>query len=354
MHTPPTGAVMLTGCGWVTPFAAGSIATVLDAAAQDPKLPGENETFWSVPDERLNDCPELSKEIKGDRGAWVTAIALDHARREAGLQPDSIAPQRVGLVLGCALAGQLGMIQFADEVRDQTARFVSPIHFPQTVGNFIAGALARAYDIRGPNVTLSSGLASGLDAVAEGSRLLQSGEADVVYAGGTDCLSPALALGLADAEGAAGLDPRSHAKGSPASQASRLSEGACLFVLERVEDVRRRRSDGSSGLAWVSSIGQLPPDASGTPLDNAVVSVAGLPFPGAVTVEHWVGCCFAALGAAAVAAGVAAMTGTPVPQAHGDQDMSVRRIDVPDSGQLMVLANADGAHITAVELSATP
>jgi 3-oxoacyl-(acyl-carrier-protein) synthase len=171
--------IVITGCGWVTPFAAGEISEILSADQACPAPGTLEQGYWPIPEDCLAGYPQLSAEIRQDKGAWIAAIAFEHSRRQAA-PPDSLPAERVGMVLGCALAGQLGMIAFANEVRAQSARFVSPIHFPQTVGNYIAGALARAYNIRGPNITLACGLASGLDAIAQGCALLAAGSADLV------------------------------------------------------------------------------------------------------------------------------------------------------------------------------
>ena len=327
--------IALTGCGWVTPFAAGSISTVLEAARRHRGGPTTDEDHWAVPDDSLADDLDLAKELRSDRGAWMTAVAFEHARRTAGLTGASVAPERVGLALGRALAGQLGMIEFADEVRRQTARFVSPIHFPQTVGNYVAGALARGYDIRGPNTTLSSGIASGLDAVIEGCRLLRRGVADVVFAGGSDSMSKALALGLTE-PGVA------------------LSEGACLFVLERAEHAERR---GVAPLAAVTGSTQLSAGDRAVPgAGNGIVSAAGVGRPGAIVIEHWIGRCFAALGAAAVAAAIGAAGGFEVPlsSAADRESVSIGRITVPPvavPAGIVVVADADGAHVATLELA---
>ncbi|MBI4716964.1 MAG: hypothetical protein HY763_04110 [Planctomycetes bacterium] len=212
-----TNTIVLTGCGWVTAGAAGDIPTMLAAAGHVAPTGGPRY----IPDRFRDELPGLSVEVKSDRGAWIAAIALEFACRSAALDLATAAAPRVGLVLGCALAGELGMLQFAEEVRQQSARFVSPIHFPQTVGNYIAGALARAYGICGPNTTLAGGARSGLEAMREAASLLARGCADVVIAGGVDCLTPELARGL---EGSATI-PR---------------EEACLFVMERQESAAAR------------------------------------------------------------------------------------------------------------------
>jgi len=222
-------AIVITGCGWVTSFAAGGIEAVLQAAAGRTAPPTVSEGYWPVPDQLLEGYPDLLPECRNDPGAWLTAVAFELARRDSSLVPGSVPPERVGLVLGNALAGQSGMIDFANDVREQSARFVSPIRFPQTVGNYIAGALARAYDIRGPNSTIANGPASGLDAVVEACSLLTAGKADVVFAGGTERLTPALAMGLAEPD-------------------VMFSDGACLFVLERREHAVER---GATVLATI-------------------------------------------------------------------------------------------------------
>jgi len=218
MTTPTDRAgIIITGCGWIFGSRSGSAA----------KLTGQDafvlaEAHGDRPYERVSDRlretrPHLPKEIKQDRGAWITAMAIEHALEEACLPAPNRVSERTGMVVGCSLAGQRGMLGFAGEVREQSQRFVSPINFPQTVGNYIAGAIARAYDLRGPNLTVAGGAASGLDAIVEACGLLASGAADVVVAGATEARSDTLAQAFPD-------------KGNGPS------EGACWFVLERAED----------------------------------------------------------------------------------------------------------------------
>lgn len=329
-------SIVLTGCGWVTAFAAGSIADVLTGAPAARFAPSPEAPYWAVPDERLDDYPDLARELKRDKGAWLTAAALEHARRQASLEPGSLEPERVGMVLGCALAGQLGMIEFANEVRQQSPRFVSPIHFPQTVGNYIAGALARAYLIRGPNATLSCGSASGLDAIVEGASLLAGGAADVVFAGGTETLSKELTLGFAEPD-------------------ATFSEGACFFVMEKYD---RAAARGVTPLAVVTrpqqgqAAGGAPPNPAG-----AVVSVAGLRLGGAILIEHWTGRCFAAAGAAAVAAAIGAAAGRELPLVDPSDSTAVAVGALPvdalpvTDGALRAVVVADADHRCLLELA---
>lgn len=322
MTTRDHREIAITGCGWVTPVAAGSITDILSAASAEAVSPAPRGVYRAVPEGHLAPCADLSTEIKRDHGAWMTAAALTHACRTAGIELSAFSGDRVGLVLGCGLAGQLGMIAFANEVREQSPRFVSPIHFPQTVGNYIAGALARGCDIRGPNLTLASGIASSLDALTEGCRILTSRRADVVLAGGVEVLLDSLAQGLRET-------------------GTTLSEGSCLFVLERRPDAEQR---GAEVLALLARDG---PDAttgsapSTTGTRPSLVSTAGFREVGAVYVEHAIGRCVGAAGAAAVAAAIGAARGAVVPVVKDGGLTELQELCVPSTG------DSDG-HVTAL------
>lgn len=327
--------VVIAGCGWVTPTAAGTIAEVLRSGPEASSAPPP-AGYRPISDDLLEEYPGLSVELRGDKGAWVTAIALEHAIRDAALEPGALEPERVGMVLGCGLAGQLGMINFANQVRDQTGRFVTPINFPQTVGNYIAGALARGYDIRGPNVTLASGSASALDAIIEGCEFIAGGNADVVFAGGTDTLSPDLARGLAEPEVI-------------------LSEGACLFVLERGD---RPAGRGAVPLATIIRSAHLAGARETLPAASEVIlSGASCRHPGAIFIEQWTGRCPGPAGAAAVAAAIGAALGhdVPITDLEDSATVSVGRVAVGSLGTsgdaVSAVIFADAAHRQVLQIS---
>jgi len=316
---PMTESVVISGCGWVTPFAAGTIELVLGKALSLGRPADCENARWSIPDDLLAAYKEFPPELIRDRGTWLAAIALEHARSDARIDASKLEPQRVGLILGDALAGQLGMMSFATEVREQTPRFVSPLHFPQTVGNYTAGALARAYSIRGPNATIAKrGSSAGLDAVVEGCGLIARGEADLIFAGGLNCMSGELARGMAD--------PHAH-----------LADGACLFVLEPASRAETR------GVDWLAAV-----DITRR-LDTASDTTAEAPFlaralpdqPGAIVVAHWIGNCGGALGAACVAAAIGAGRGYEVPLQDGPSPENFVATTLCTS----VTARERGAHV---------
>lgn len=322
-------SIVITGCGWVTPFAAGGIDLVLQAAANLPLDKLTAQGYRPIPDDLWLDYPNLSPECRNDPGASLTAVAFECVRRDASLIPGSVPAERIGLILGNALAGQSGMIDFANDVREQSPRFVSPIRFPQTVGNYITGALSRAYDIRGPNSTIADGSASGLMAIVEGCALLSAGKADLIFAGGTERLTPTLATGLAEPDVV-------------------FSDGACMFALER-RDLALKR--GATILATI-----VPPVEQSTSLSlESIRSIAGSREPGAIFVEHWIGRCLGALGAAAVAAAIGAGRGLIVPVVDRPDTMKISarplcRSEPGGTATAVVTAVNDDGHQTSITL----
>lgn len=338
--TQQNNAVAITGCGWVTPYGAGTPNEVFDKLVlnlshptHDP--PVHERNGLRISDELLDEYPDLPKAARSDKEARMSAIAIEHACGQAGLDHSTCISERTGLVYGYALAGLPGMIQFATEVRDQSPRFVSPIHFPQTVGNYNAGTLARCFGLRGPNLTFSSGPSSGLDAIAEAFALLQSGKAEVVFAGGTDILTDEIACALHQPD-------------------RTLSEGACWFVLETLENTLSRNA---KPLATITSVNHNI-ELNQLDQDNAILSSASIKIPGAIFIEHSVGHSLAASAPAAIAAAIhaAQQNAVPVLNKTPELNMKIEKIDVesfrkPD-GSIPAIVITENDHTnTVIEIS---
>lgn len=292
-----TRSVAITGCGWVTPFAAGTIEEVMhalpiDASERSPEGAHHLPVSDSILQGRIDGLPDESRR---EKPVLLAAAALGVALQNAGLDLAQLAAERIGLAIGCALAGQIGMMDFATDVRAQSPRFVSPIRFPQTVGNYPAGALARAFGLRGPSVTLACGTGSGLAALHEAAAWLHDGAADVVVAGGVEVFTEAIAGGLAR---------------ELADDDLPFADAACLFVIERAESASAR---GAVAMARIELEAESGMVANSTALEGASAATVGvvagsrLSVPGVESIETRAGRSLAASGAGAIAAAVAAL-----------------------------------------------
>lgn len=108
--------------------------------------------------------------------------------------------ERVGIVLGTAMAGISTAARTQDRFRESGPRHVSPHFVPMIIGNVAAAQIAIAHGLRGPSLTLNTACSAGGDAMLVAAMLLRAGEAETVLAvGGESILCPVVVAGLAQA-----------------------------------------------------------------------------------------------------------------------------------------------------------
>lgn len=172
-----------------------------------------------------------------DRLARYASSAALLALRHAGIERlGSVAP-RAALVGGTMFGGLEACVDFNAQLNRAGPDVVNPADFPNTAHNMACAQTAIRLGIEGMVFTLSSGLAAGMDAILWGCRLLSSGRAELVIAGGFDRWFETLGVAL-ESVGLRNLHP---------------AEGACFVVLEPAARCLER---GGRLLARVLSFGQ--------------------------------------------------------------------------------------------------
>lgn len=187
--------VVVTGAGAVTPIGIGRetywkalregvcgikpIAS-FDASEYTTQVAAEIENF--VPE---NYIPK--KEAKRmDRFTQFAVAAAKLAVEDGGLDLEAVDADRFGCVVGSGIGGLLTMEEEHAKMLEKGPGRVSPFLIPMMIGNMAAGAVSMALNAKGPNYCVVTACASGTNAVGEGFRLIQRGEADLVLAGGTE------------------------------------------------------------------------------------------------------------------------------------------------------------------------
>jgi 3-oxoacyl-[acyl-carrier-protein] synthase II len=160
-------------------------------------------------------------------------IAAEEAIDGAGIPYDAVAPERWALVLGTCNAGleSAEMWYLRDVGWDTNEPELLMLYPPQALAEAVAGA----FGIMGPVISVNTACASGANAIGYAAELLATGQADVALAGGTDALSQVLFAGFTALES---LSPISAAPYSRGRQGLSLGEGAGMLVLVR-EDLAR-------------------------------------------------------------------------------------------------------------------
>jgi hypothetical protein len=94
MSEPVRSAVVVTGCGWVTPLASGTISQVLAAGRSGQVVPPADQPYWPVAADLAASHPGLANELKRDKAACMTGVVFLQACQAAMLPPDTLESER--------------------------------------------------------------------------------------------------------------------------------------------------------------------------------------------------------------------------------------------------------------------
>ena len=168
------------------------------------------------------------------------------AYKDSGLEVTPENAVRVGCAIGSGIGG-LGLIeQNVETLIKSGPRRVSPFFVPSTIINMVSGHLSIRIGARGPNLATVTACSSGTHAIGMSCRLIQYGDADVMFCGGAEKASTPMGI-----SGFCALKALSTRNDEP-EKASRpwdnardgfvLGDGAGVMVLEELEHAKVRKA----------------------------------------------------------------------------------------------------------------
>ena len=185
---------------------------------------------------------------RGTRAGSVAIYCAHEALRTSGLEWASVDKSRVGVFVGTTEHGNVeteNEIASLREYGDDT-KFWSHHHNPRTVANNPAGEVTINLGITGPHYCLGAACAAGNVGVVQGVQMLQLGQVDQALAGGvSESIHTFGIFASFKAEGALATHEDPTKASRPFDQGRNgivVSEGGCLFVLERLEDAQARKA----------------------------------------------------------------------------------------------------------------
>ncbi|TYA14441.1 beta-ketoacyl-ACP synthase II [Paenibacillus faecis] len=181
---------------------------------------------------------------KMDRFVQFAVYAAEQAVRDAGLEPERVDRERFGVYVGTGIGGITTLTDNMEAYQQRGPGRVSPSLVPMMISNMAAAQISIRYGAMGPTLSPVTACSIGNTAIGEAFRLIRSGEADVIIAGGTEAaVHP---LSLASFGNATALSKRNETpeRASRPFDAERdgfvMAEGAGLLVLESLDHARRR------------------------------------------------------------------------------------------------------------------
>ena len=178
------------------------------------------------------------------RFAQFAMVATDEAIRNAALDLSKQDMTRVGIEMGTAIGGVSIVEEQAVIFHEQGHRRVNPTLIPIILASSGACNIAINLGIKGPTQAPVAACATGVVSVGHALRFLQSGEVDVMLAGGSEAATSPLALATFSRVGVLSTRNDAPEQACRPFDAQRdgtvMGEGAAMLVLETLEHAQRR------------------------------------------------------------------------------------------------------------------
>lgn len=173
---------------------------------------------------------DLTKQAKrlrnlSESAAFGVGAALE-AWKDAGLLEADIDPERVAIVASGSNTQQASLHAVREKYREKV-HFLNPIYGLNFFDSDVAGTLSGLLGIQGEGTTIGAASASGNQALIHGTRLVQTGEYDLVLV-----VAPLMELSLYEYQGFTALGAMAAADAFPAPDeiCRPFDEGHCGFV----------------------------------------------------------------------------------------------------------------------------
>ena len=244
---------MITGMGIISPLGL-DVATTWDGI-----INGRSGVDFITAFDSEGFDTQFAAEVKGfdpesyldrknvrrmDRFAQFAAVAAQEACRQAGLEPGSVDPYRVGVIIGSGIGGISTLSQQHEILIDRGPKRVSPFLIPMMLGDMASAQVSMVTGSMGANYCAVSSCSSGADALGQGWAMIRRGQEDIVLAGGSEAPLVPVAVAGFNALRALSRFNEDPAKASRPFDVQRdgfvMGEGAAVLVLESEESANRR------------------------------------------------------------------------------------------------------------------
>jgi len=190
---------------------------------------------------------QKKKEIRvGTRAGSISIYCAREALHDSGVNFEVMAKDRVGIYIGCT---EHGNVETENEIYNISkfnydTKFWSHYHNPRTVANNPAGETSLNLGITGPAYTIGAACAAGNMGLIHATQMLRLGEVDFALCGGvSESIHTFGIFAGFKSQNALATHDDPHKASRPFDKARNgivISEGGCLYTLERLDDAVAR------------------------------------------------------------------------------------------------------------------
>ena len=256
--------VVVTGMGAITPI--GLSVDEFWNSVKENTVGIDNITRFDTTDYKVKLAAEVKdfdaknymdfKAAKRMEKFSQYAVAAAHeAMKDSGLDMAKEDAFRVGVSVGSGVGSLEAMESNHKKLLEKGPSRINPLLVPLMITNMAAGNVSIQLGLKGKNINVVTACATGTNSIGEGYRSIQHGEADVMFAGGTESSISPIGIGGFAALTAlsTSTDPkRASIPFDKERDGFVIGEGAGIVVLESLEHAQAR---GANILAEVVGYG---------------------------------------------------------------------------------------------------
>ncbi len=185
------------------------------------------------------------KEVKKmDIFIHYAVAASQLALKDSGFEITEKNAERVGVQVGVGLGGLPAIEKYHDIFKEKGVRKITPFFIPMLIANLASGQVSIHFGAKGPNTCVVTACATGTHAIGDAARLIQYGEADVMFAGGTESVITPLCVGgfhAAKALSTRNDDPQGASRPFDRDRDGFvIGEGCGVVILEEMDLAKKR------------------------------------------------------------------------------------------------------------------
>jgi 3-oxoacyl-[acyl-carrier-protein] synthase II len=275
--------VVITGIGVLSSVGLGKdafwegIKNGRSGVRRVTRIPEDQQSASKIAAEIVDFDPTKYMDAKqarrADRFIQFAVAASKMAVEDAKIDLTKDDPTRVGVVVGSAAGGFQSIEEQYRILITKGPDRCSPMTVPMLIVNMAAGWVSIVHNAKGPNLCTVTACATSAHSVGDAYRLIARGEADVMFAGGSE--APITALVMAGFASARTLSTRNKEpeKASRPFDKDRdgfvIGEGAAILILESLSHALNRGAHiyaevvGYGSTADAYDIVQPRPDGDG-------------------------------------------------------------------------------------------
>ena len=246
--------VVVTGLGAVTPIGLNTddfwdaikkntvgidTITSFDSSGYKAHLAAEVKGFNAA------DCMDFKASRRMEKFSQYAVAAAFEALKDSGLNIENEDAYMAGVSVGSGIGSLSAMENSHKKLLEKGPSRINPLLVPMMITNMAAGNVSIQLGLKGKSINVVTACATGTNSIGEAYRSIQHGEADIMFAGGTESAVTPIGIG-----GFAALTALSEStdplKASLPFDKNRngfvMGEGAGVVVLEELEHALKRNA----------------------------------------------------------------------------------------------------------------